>query len=251
VVNCLNFGNPEHPEVMWQLSESIDGMAEACRTLELPVIGGNVSLYNESAGVDIDPTPVVGLLGLVDSLQVPPPGWAWREGDHLVMLGPRHAPGATRFPLAGSRWATRRRRRGGELAHFDPATFRTVVNFVVAEVSRLVAGETSDLTAVHDVAGGGLGVALAEMSAAGGVGVKVAGIEGHQELFAEFLGRFVVATNDRDALMARAHEHGVEASVLGRCAGDRFVIEGLVDVDVATLRARRSGALERRLHELA
>ena len=251
VVNCLNFGNPEHPEVMWQLSEAIDGMAEACRTLELPVIGGNVSLYNESGGVDIDPTPVVGLLGLVDSLRVPPPGWAWREGDHLVMLGPRHAPGATKFPLAGSRWATRRRRRGGALAHFDPATFRTVVNFVVAEVSRLVAGETSDLTAVHDVAGGGLGVALAEMSAAGGVGVKVAGIEGHQELFAEFLGRFVVATNDRDALMARAHEHGVEASVLGRCAGDRFVIEGLVDVDVATLRARRSGALERRLHELA
>ena len=63
VVNCLNFGNPEHPEVMWQLSEAIDGMAEACRALGLPVIGGNVSLYNESGGADIDPTPVVGLLG--------------------------------------------------------------------------------------------------------------------------------------------------------------------------------------------
>ncbi len=251
VVNCLNFGNPEHPEVMWQLSEAIDGMAEACRTLELPVIGGNVSLYNESGGVDIDPTPVVGLLGLVDELHVAPPGWAWREGDHLVVLGPRHAPGATRFPLAGSRWATRRDRRGGQLAHFDPATFRTVVNFVVAEVSHVVAGEPSDLTAVHDVAGGGLGVALAEMSAASGVGVHVTSVDGHHELFAEFIGRFVVATSDLEALLARAREHQVEASVLGGCGGERFVIEGLVDVGVATLQSRRSRALERQLHELA
>ena len=63
LVNCLNFGNPEHPEVMWQLSEAIDGMAEACRAFDLPVVGGNVSLYNESRGRDIDPTPVVGVLG--------------------------------------------------------------------------------------------------------------------------------------------------------------------------------------------
>ncbi len=76
VVNCLNFGNPEHPEVMWQLSECIDGMAEACRALALPVIGGNVSLYNESGGSDIDPTPVLGLLGLVDA--VPRRRRAWR-----------------------------------------------------------------------------------------------------------------------------------------------------------------------------
>ena len=71
VVNCLNFGNPEHPEVMWQLSEAVDGMSEACLGLGLPVIGGNVSLYNESDGVDIDPTPVIGVLGLIDRLAVP------------------------------------------------------------------------------------------------------------------------------------------------------------------------------------
>ena len=68
VVNCLNFGNPTHPEVMWQLSEAIDGMSEACRAFGLPVIGGNVSLYNESRGADIDPSPVIGMLGLVDRL---------------------------------------------------------------------------------------------------------------------------------------------------------------------------------------
>ena len=81
VVNCLNFGNPEHPEVMWQLSECIDGMAESCRALDLPIIGGNVSFYNESGGSDIDPTPVLGVLGLVDALHAPPPGLAWSAGD--------------------------------------------------------------------------------------------------------------------------------------------------------------------------
>ena len=80
VVNCLNFGNPEHPEVMWQLSEAVDGMTEACLALDLPVIGGNVSLYNESAGADIDPTPVIGVLGLIDRLAARPPGVTLVEG---------------------------------------------------------------------------------------------------------------------------------------------------------------------------
>jgi len=249
VVNCLNFGNPEHPEVMWQLSESIDGMAEACRTLDLPVIGGNVSLYNESGGVDIDPTPVLGLLGVVEHLNAPPPGWAWRAGDAIVLVGSHVAPGENSFPLGGSRWATRRERRGGRLAHFDPASFREVVDFVVAEVARVVAGETSDLSAVHDVAGGGLGVALAEMAATSGVGLRVEGIESHQELFSEFVGRFVVATSDVSALLQRAYDHGVAAKVLGHCGGDDFVVEDLVNLPLSVMRERRSGALESRLHE--
>ena len=85
LVNCLNFGNPEHPEVMWQLSEAIDGMGEACREFGIPVVGGNVSLYNESLGVDIDPTPIVGLLGIVDELTRPPAGAALAEGDRIVL----------------------------------------------------------------------------------------------------------------------------------------------------------------------
>src|ERR1035441_9571725 len=115
VVNCLNFGNPEHPEVMWQLSESIDGMAQACIELALPIIGGNVSLYNESGGSDIDPTPVVGLLGVLDSLLAPPPGWAWRAGDAAVLVGNRRCVGPQSFPLGGTKWATLRGRRGGRV----------------------------------------------------------------------------------------------------------------------------------------
>ena len=249
VVNCLNFGNPEHPEVMWQLSEAIDGMAEACRTLDLPVIGGNVSLYNESAGQDIDPTPVLGLLGVVEQLNAPPPGWAWREGDTIVLVGNHVALGDSAYPLGGSRWATLRGRRGGRLAHFDPTSFRKVVDFVVGEVARVVAGEASDLSAVHDVAGGGLGVALAEMAVTSGVGVRVEGMEGHQELFSEFMGRFVVATSDVTALLERAYSHGVPAKVIGHCGGERFTLEELLDLPLALMQQRRSGALESRLHQ--
>src|SRR5688500_11389411 len=100
LVNCLNFGNPEHPEVMWELSESIDGMGEACRALSIPVVGGNVSLYNESRGQDIDPTPVVGVLGVVDRLDRRPPGVRLVEGHRLLALGPPPSGG-----LAGSRVA--------------------------------------------------------------------------------------------------------------------------------------------------
>ena len=95
VVNCLNFGNPEHPEVMWQLSEAIDGMRDACVALGLPVIGGNVSLYNESDGADIDPTPVIGTLGLIDQLAAHPssgghPGGGCLAGPARRQCGSLH-----------------------------------------------------------------------------------------------------------------------------------------------------------------
>ena len=109
LVNCLNFGNPEHPSVMWQLSEAIDGMAEACRAFDLPVVGGNVSLYNETAGSNIDPTPIVGVLGVIDSLTAIPAGCKWHEGDRIVLL---HS-GAEDLTLDGSRWAFDRGRTVG------------------------------------------------------------------------------------------------------------------------------------------
>ena len=101
LVNNLNFCNPEHPEVMWELSESIDGMADACRVLGIPVIGGNVSLYNESRGRDIDPTPVVGMVGMIDRLVSPPPGAGLVAGTRLVVKlapSPSPAPSASAAP---------------------------------------------------------------------------------------------------------------------------------------------------------
>ena len=122
VVDCLNFGNPEHPEVMWQLSEAIDGLADACRAYGLPVIGGNVSLYNETAGTDIHPTPVVGVLGVVDRLDSRPPGTVLVTGDRVVQVGPMPSGGV----LGGSAWAWRQEQRGGDLPGLDSAAHTAV-----------------------------------------------------------------------------------------------------------------------------
>jgi phosphoribosylformylglycinamidine synthase subunit PurL len=244
VVNCLNFGNPEHPEVMWQLSECIDGMADACRALSLPVIGGNVSFYNESGGADIDPTPVLGLLGLVDVLHARPPGLAWQEGDTLVLLGTR-ASGDGSFPLDGTRWATERRHhRGGTLPPIDLQRHGALCAFVAGLVSAIVSGDHQPplLTAVHDVSSGGLAVALGEMAVAAGIGC-VAALGDPAELFTELPSRFVVATTMPDELRARAETLGMPAFVLGRAGGDRFVVGDLVDLPLEALDDAHEGNL--------
>ncbi|HWW52532.1 MAG TPA: phosphoribosylformylglycinamidine synthase subunit PurL, partial [Acidimicrobiales bacterium] len=184
LVNCLNFGNPEHPEVMWQLSEAIDGLAEACRALDLPVIGGNVSLYNESRGADIDPTPVVAVLGLIEDLTTRPPGVVLTEGARLLLLG------TTERTLGGSLWAGRiRGQRGGRLPSLDLRAHRRFL--------RLVSGLVVDglLAGIHDVSDGGLGAAVAEMAVHSEVGVVVRGIADHIELFSESPTRVVVSVD--------------------------------------------------------
>jgi phosphoribosylformylglycinamidine synthase len=237
VVNCLNFGNPEHPEVMWQLSEAVDGMAEACLALGAPVVGGNVSLYNESGGRDIEPTPVVGLLGLIDHLHRRPPGARLVEGCELLLVGP---DGAGARGLAGSRWAWAAHGHvGGRLPPLDLGMH--------AVVCELVQGLVADgvLAGVHDVADGGLGLALAEMAVRSGVGLSVSGVAGHAELFSEAPSRAVVCVDrDRVAEVAsRADAAGIPVTPLGRAGGDRLVVEGLVDVALAQATATWRGAL--------
>ena len=246
VVNCLNFGNPEHPEVMWQLSECIDGMAEACDAFGLPVIGGNVSLYNESGGADIDPTPVLGVLGLVDAVEAPPPGQAWSEGDTVVLLGARAAADGS-HPLEGTRWAAERRaHRGGHLPALGVAAHAAACGLVAGLVASQVgaAPEGSPgapvalVSAVHDVSGGGLAVALGEMAARSGTGcaVEAAALADPAELFTELPSRFVVATPDPAALCAAAADAGVPAAVLGRAGGDRVTLGDLVDLPLDAVR---------------
>ncbi len=250
VVNCLNFGNPEHAEVMWQLSECIDGLAEGCRALSLPVIGGNVSFYNESAGVDIDPTPVLGLLGLVEAVHAPPPGLAWSEGETVVLLGAR-ASLAGGFPLDGTRWATEcRTHRSGTLPPIDLGAHATVCAFVAGLVSAAVSGDGVPpfLGAVHDVSSGGLAVALAEMAAAAGVGCAVA-LDDAAELFTELPSRFVVTTTRPDELCTRAEDLGIPASVVGRAGGDRFCLGDLVDLPLDALCEAHEGNLAKMLGE--
>ena len=229
LVNCLNFGNPEHPEVMWQLSEAVDGMAEACEAFGIPVVGGNVSLYNESNGHNIDPTPVVGLLGVIDSLTRIPPGLAWRDGDRVVVLG-EGGP-----ELSGSLWAASTAgHKRGRLPELDYEQHRRVAG--------LVAGLVADdcLSAVHDVSSGGLGVALAEMAAVSGVGFQGARIHGHAELFGEAPSRVVAAVNPEllPEVEGAAAATGVTVSRIGLAAGDRFSIKGLLDLDMSAISNR-------------
>jgi len=244
VVNCLNFGNPEHPEVMWQLSEAVDGMSEACLALGLPVIGGNVSLYNESAGVDIDPTPVIGTLALLEELVARPPSLGWSEGESVVLLGAREASGTIPFSLAGTQVAVDvMGRRGGTLFDIDYATHAATCALISSLVGEHASGKDGLLGSVHDVGGGGLGVALAEMAIAGNVGASLSGVHGVKELFCEHPGRFVVTTNDVAALQTRANEAGVALSVLGTVGGTVLSIESLVETKVSALSERSRSAL--------
>ncbi len=245
VVNCLNFGNPEHPEVMWQLSEAIDGMAAACRALGLPVIGGNVSLYNESSGADIDPTAVIGVVGLIDRLVARPPGVTLVPGGSIVLLegaDPSSSGAPGRITLGGSRWArVVRGHRDGTLPPLDLAGHARLVNLVTGLVADSSAGGDPLVVGVHDVSGGGLGVALAELAVRSGVGLQVAGVPDHHELFGEAPSRVLVCTTSVAEVASRAADAGVRFRVLGTAGGERIVVEGLVDLGVGEARAA-SGA---------
>jgi phosphoribosylformylglycinamidine synthase subunit PurL len=251
LVNCLNFGNPEHPEVMWELSEAIDGMAAACRAFELPVVGGNVSLYNETAGADIDPTPIVGVLGVIDSLERRPPFGGLVEGHELVLVGPMPADG-----LVGSRVAWATGDKGGAFTALDLAMHAQVADVVRS----LVNGE--QLSAIHDVADGGLALAIAELAARGRCGAVLdsgataAGDEGLDTLgdaeavtwtavaiFAESPSQVLVATPDADEVIARAHAGGVAAVRVGWSGGRRLVIGTVIDLDMDTVVDRWTNAL--------
>ncbi|MEI6700230.1 MAG: phosphoribosylformylglycinamidine synthase subunit PurL [Actinomycetota bacterium] len=236
VVNCLNFGNPTHPEVMWQLSESIDGLAEACLAFGLPVIGGNVSLYNESAGVDIDPTPVLGLLGLVDHVAARPPVRAWADGDS-VLLAQLPQPSTS---LGGSRWAREvRGHTGGTLAELDAPAHAELCAAVAALVATGVAGGEQLLTAVHDVSGGGLGVALIEMALASNVGLETSLDASATSLFGEGPSRFILGTRNVAEVTAAIEAAGGTVILLGVAGGDNVRFG---DVSIALDGARRASS---------
>jgi phosphoribosylformylglycinamidine synthase subunit PurL len=227
LVNCLNFGNPEHPEVMWQFAEVVGGMADACRALGFPVIGGNVSFYNESGGADIHPTPVVAVVGLIERLDRPIPPAALAPGNRVVVLG------ATAGELGGSEWAAGRHGLLGGMPPSADLAAGARLHGLVAELvgDRAVAG-------VHDCSDGGLAVALAEMAIAGGCGFAVAAEGGLAALvpavacFSESANRVVLAVDEArvDEILGRAAAAGVPAMVFGTAGGDRLVWAGAFDL---------------------
>lgn len=189
VSDCLNFGSPEDPDIMWQFAEAVRGLSDGCQELGVPVTGGNVSLYNQTGGVAINPTPVVALLGVLDDVARRTPS-GWREDGQAIYL-----LGETSDELDGSEWARVRGHLGGRPPRVDLKQERTLGDMLV-NMSR-----DGMIDAAHDVSEGGLAASLSEMALRFGVGARIGlgevadrdGVDTFTLLFSESQGRTVVA----------------------------------------------------------
>ncbi|HUA72550.1 MAG TPA: phosphoribosylformylglycinamidine synthase subunit PurL [Solirubrobacteraceae bacterium] len=223
LTNCLNFGNPEKPHVAWQLVEAVEGLSEACEALGVPVVGGNVSLYNEAPSGPIFPTPVVGMVGkLPDASRAGRLGFA-RDGDAIGLLGP-FEPSQVGSELSKLRGLA----PVGELPMADAARIRILHQGIRARV------RSGAFRSAHDIAEGGVAVALAECCIAGGLGASVRLPRG-LDPFGEAPGRGFIVSGPAEALAGFV--------MIGTVGGERLVIDGLVDVAVSDLRDAHEGGL--------
>jgi phosphoribosylformylglycinamidine synthase len=232
--NCLNFGNPEKPEVMGQLVKAIQGMGEACRALDIPITGGNVSLYNETDGRAIHPTPVIGIVGLLEDAATVRRRWFVAEGDLVYLLG------TTGEDLGGSELLkVVHGRVAGRPPRLDLQAEKRLHALLAEGAARGI------LRSAHDASEGGLAVALAECAFRG----EEPGLGGHFDLpgalrpdvllFSETPSRAVVTTRDELRIAELARRHGVPWARLGLVGGDRLTLlsggSTLVDLPVARL----------------
>ena len=233
VTDNLNFGSPEKPEVMGQFVDAIAGMGEACRALDFPVVSGNVSLYNETrlpdgTTVSILPTPAIGGLGVLEDAGQAV-GIALRPGLDLVLLG------RTEGALGQSLWLREvHGREDGAPPPLDLQAERRNGDFVRA---RILSGQVS---ACHDLSGGGLLVGIAEMAMAGGTGIKLdvpaSGMSPHAYWFGEDQGRYLLAVADGPALIEQARRAGIEGRLLGRSGGDGLTLPSGATISLQRLR---------------
>ena len=244
ITDCLNFGNPQKPEVYYQLEECVRGMADACRALGVPVVSGNVSLYNETQDEAVYPTPVVGAVGLLDDARNALGAAFVREGDAVLLLGASPADAAA---LAGSEYLA--------IEHDTVAGKPAIDLDAEARLQRLLIELARQrlLHSAHDCSDGGVAVALAESAVLGDVGFIGAGVWHHGRwdaaLFGETPSRAVVScTQDDVALVeAAAQEADVPCMRLGVTGEARFTIPGLLDEPLADLDDAFFGGLERAL----
>ena len=228
--NCLNFGNPEHPEVMWQFSEVVDGMAEACSFFRTPITGGNVSFYNETFGGDIYPTPVLGMVGLIDDLRLVTRASFRNSGDAIVLVEPVS-------------------RLVGKVNLEDERAVQNLVSTAIRE---------GLVRSAHDISEGGLAVALAECCysnlerAAIGAEVDIPShLEIRKDLFGEFSSRVLLSTSNVPELRNRTEQMGLRFFDLGRVGGNRLVLNyesiRVVDIGISELEAAWAGGLPKLL----
>ena len=233
VTDCLNFGSPEDPGVMWQFREAVRGIAEGCKFLGVPVTGGNVSFYNQTGDVAIHPTPVIGVLGVMEDVSTRT-GSGFREsGSHVYLLG------TTREELGGSEWANVVH---GHLGGLPPQVDLTAEKHLAAA---LVAASGARLVeAAHDLSDGGLGIALAEACMRHGIGVTIDGLDAVGDgldavaaLFSESVARVVVSVTPENAEAFLALVGDVPCVRIGTVGGRDLDVRGHFAVSVAEMRA--------------
>ncbi len=243
VTNCLNFGNPERPEVMWQFAETAAGMGEACRAFGTPVTGGNVSFYNESDGESIKPTPVIGMLGMIEDV-TSALGIGFARADEAVVV-----LGETKQELGGSAWAwTMHGHVGGAAPALDLTRERALHELLIECADRALVSNA------HDCSEGGLAVTLAESCMAGGIGAMVELPEAsHGYLFGESASRAVVSCPEEslDLLLVAATRFALPALVIGRTGGESLNVAGALTLKVKQMREVYESALPRALGERA
>ncbi|HEY3194714.1 MAG TPA: phosphoribosylformylglycinamidine synthase subunit PurL [Candidatus Dormibacteraeota bacterium] len=244
VTDCLNFANPDRPEVFWELEETIAGLAQACRAFEVPVVSGNVSLYNDSGGDSgIHPTPVIGMVGLIEDYGRRLQAGFRNEGDFVLLIGSSHND------LGGSEYLKLEHGLlGGRPPALDLTRERAVMKLVLA------AAQAGLLRSAHDCSDGGMLVALAECCLLGGIGVRCPALQPEAPLrldaafFGESPSRFIVSAASRamPELQTLSRRHHVEISLLGMAGGQVLEFEGQLRLPLAEMRQAWEGGLEHR-----
>ena len=253
LTDCLNFGNPERPDIMWQFVMAIEGMKDACERFQIPIVSGNVSFYNETNGLSIYPTPMLGMVGLIEDAERTMTQWFKSEGDDIILLG------NTREDLGGSEYIkVVQAREQGSPPYLNLDTEKALHDCILSLI------RDGLLQSAHDCSDGGVAVALAESCVSGSEGTRGAvvtltkgRIRTDAVLFGESQSRVVISVkaSHRQTVLDHARSFGVPADVIGTVSGDRLVIsvrhkgtaERLIDQPVAGLLDRWACALERSL----
>ncbi|OQW34482.1 MAG: phosphoribosylformylglycinamidine synthase II [Nitrospira sp. SG-bin1] len=254
LTDCLNFGNPERPDIMWQFVMAIEGMKDACEHFHIPIVSGNVSFYNETNGLSIYPTPMLGMVGLIENFQRTMTQWFKQEGDDIILLG------SSREDLGGSEYLkVVHAREQGSPPYLSLNTEKALHECVLEMIGDGL------LQSAHDCSEGGLAVALAESCISGperNLGAVVRLVKGRFRkdaiLFGESQSRIVISAKPvhRGDILDRARRFGVPVEVIGIVTGERLTVsmgdEGsmqpVIDQSVAMLHDRWSFALERSLN---